>query len=141
MTTIFKTARLPYAAEKVKALVDDVERYAEFLPWCERVLVQSKTETEVHAEVAIGWQGLSKKFTTCNTTPEPNQIRMSLVSGPFEHLEGVWNFEPVGEECQVSLNLDFQLKSPLFQRMLEPVLSMVTEKIFKAFCDRAKVVC
>ena len=137
MTIIYKTTLIQQSLEKMMALVEDVEHYPEFLPGCEQVVIQEKTDCMMKVEVTAGWHGFVKKFTTCNTKPRPHEIHMVLVNGPFEHLQGVWSFESVDGACRVSMQLDFKFKNFVFQKMFEQRMNVVVEKVFQAFCNVA----
>ncbi|RMD80661.1 MAG: type II toxin-antitoxin system RatA family toxin, partial [Gammaproteobacteria bacterium] len=97
MTAVHREALVPYRCEEMFALVDDVEAYPSFLPWCRGAEVLSRDEDEVRARLEVARGSFQKAFTTCNRRRPPKMIEMRLVEGPFRHLQGFWRFEPVGE--------------------------------------------
>lgn len=141
MTTINKSALVSYSPEEMFKLVDDIEAYSEFLPWCGKATEISRNETNVEASVLISYSSLNKEFTTKNKNDAFNKIEMHLVNGPFKHLDGVWLFEPLGETaCKVSLNLDFEFSSKIIGVTLGPVFSKIANSIVDAFIKRADIV-
>ncbi len=93
MTTINKFALVPYTPAQMFALVDDIEAYPQFLPWCKRTRVLSRTEDEVRATIELSRGGVEKAFTTCNRNQKDKMIEMRLVEGPFKRLDGFWRFD------------------------------------------------
>jgi len=139
VTTINKSALVPYKAEVMFALVDDIETYADFLPWCESTSVFSRTEDEVRATIDISHAGLKKSFTTCNRNQKNKMIEMRLLEGPFRHLEGFWRFEELGDEgCKVSLDMEFEFSNKLIGLAFGPIFSQIVNSLVDAFCKRAK---
>lgn len=138
MTTINKSALVSYSPEKMFKLVDDIESYSEFLPWCGKATEISRDEKNVEASILISYSGLNKEFTTRNKNTTFDKIEMHLVNGPFKNLDGVWLFEPLGETaCKVSLNLDFEFSSKIIGLTLGPVFSKIANSIVDAFIKRA----
>lgn len=135
---INKSALVTYSARQMFDLVDDIESYAEFLPWCRSSAVLSRGDTEVTASLEISHSGFNKSFTTRNLTQATTQITMQLVEGPFKKLEGVWRFQQLGEEgCKVSLELDFEFKSKLVGLTFGPVFGQMAGSMVDAFTQRA----
>ena len=105
MTTINKSALVTYSPEEMFKLVDNIEAYSDFLPWCGKATEISRDENSVEASLFISHSGLNKEFTTQNKNTAYEKIEMHLVNGPFKKLDGVWLFEPLGETaCKISLN-------------------------------------
>ena len=114
MTSISKSALVSYSAEKLFGLVDDIDAYPEFLPWCHSAEVLSRTDDEVKARLDLVKGAVKKSFTTLNRLQNNKMIEMRLVEGPFHHLEGFWRFERLEEDsCKVSLDLDFEFSNKL----------------------------
>ena len=114
MTTINKSALVPYSAAEMFALVDDIDAYPEFLPGCRRTSVLSRSGDEVRATIELSKGGVEKAFTTCNRAQQNKMIEVRLIEGPFKHLNGFWRFDPLGEAgCKVSLDLEFEFASRL----------------------------
>lgn len=141
MTTISKSALVAYSPEQMFKLVDDIEAYSDFLPWCGNAKELSRDEKNVEASVLISHSGLNKEFTTRNTNTQFSQIEMHLVNGPFKNLDGVWLFEPLGDTaCKVSLNLEFEFSSKIIGLTLGPVFSKIANSLVDAFIKRAEIV-
>ncbi|CEG58131.1 Polyketide cyclase/dehydrase family protein [Legionella fallonii LLAP-10] len=121
-------------------LVNEVELYAEFLPYCFESKVHHRNVDEVQATLVIGAAGMSKSFTTRNLLQENKMIEIRLVDGPFSHLEGFWRFDEVAGGCQISFDLEFEFAGKIFSMLLGPVFDQVTDKMVDAFCDRALAV-
>jgi len=141
MTTISKSALVLYSPEQMFRLVDDIESYAEFLPWCGKATEISRDEKNVEASIFISYSGVNKEFTTQNKNTAFEKIEMRLVNGPFKNLDGVWLFEPLGENaCKVSLNLEFEFSSKIISVTLGPVFSLIANSLVDAFIKRADTV-
>ncbi|MGE0081028.1 MAG: type II toxin-antitoxin system RatA family toxin [Thiohalomonadaceae bacterium] len=141
MSVVQKSAIVPYSAHEMFALVDDVEAYPQFLPWCRGARVHTRTEDEVHATVEIAHGALHKSFSTRNRLQPGKMIEMRLVEGPFRRLEGFWRFDALGEKaCKVSLDLEFEFSSRIIGMALGPVFSQITSTFVDAFRRRAEQV-
>jgi ribosome-associated toxin RatA of RatAB toxin-antitoxin module len=138
MPNIHKSALVPYSTAQMFALVDDIDSYAQFLPWCRASQVLSRSEDEVRATLEIAHGSLRKSFTTCNRTQRDKMIEMRLEEGPFRHLEGFWRFDVLGEQAsKVSLDLDFEFSSKLVGLAMGPVFSQIANSLVDAFTKRA----
>ena len=138
MTHINKSALVPYSAEQMYNLVDNIPAYAEFLPWCQSAEETSRTDTEVVGSLFIAHSGLNKSFTTRNELDKPERITMNLVEGPFKHLQGVWSFTPLGDEgCKVTLDMDFEFSNKLLGLTFGKVFSHMANSLVDAFVQRA----
>ncbi len=138
MTIVKRSRVVPYTCEQMYKLVDDVERYGEFLPYFSGSTVHHRDEDEVQATLNITAAGMSKSFTTRNRLQINKMIEIRLVDGPFSHLEGFWRFDEVPEGCHLSFDLEFDFAGRMFSMLLGPVFEQVTNKMVDAFCDRAK---
>ncbi len=142
MKTVTKSVLLWYSPEEMYALVTDVERYPEFLPWCDRAAVLSQDEAGVTAEVGIAFSGIHQSFTTRNTHTAPSQVVMALVKGPFSNLDGQWTFLPVGDgserACKVQLSLRYGFDNAVLGRLVGPVFDKIAATLVDAFVKRAQ---
>lgn len=139
MTAIKKSAIVSYSAAQMFDLVDDVAAYPEFLPWCSRSVVLSRSDDEVRASLELSKGMLKKSFTTCNRIQKNKMIEIRLEEGPFHHLEGFWRFEALGDEaCKVSYDMEFELSGRLLSMTMGPMFSQVAESLVDSFCQRAK---
>ena len=141
MTTIHKSALVPYSAEQMYNLVDDIPAYPEFLPWCSGSKEINRCEDEVQASLDIAHSGVHKSFTTRNRLEINKTIEMQLVEGPFKHLNGVWRFEPLGDAgSKVMLDLEFEFSSKLLGMTFGPLFSKIASSLVDAFIQRAQKV-
>ena len=138
MTTVSRTALLPYSAAEVYSLVNDIGSYPQFLPWCKSATVLSRSDDEVRAALELSRGGINKSFTTCNRLQPNKTIEMRLVEGPFHHLDGFWRFDGLGERAsKVSLDLDFEFSSRLLGLTVGPVFNQIASTLVDSFCRRA----
>lgn len=119
-------------------LVHDIEAYPEFLPWCSQARVEEESETHQIATIAIAKSLKQSRFTTRNRLEPESAIHVSLVNGPFRHLEGTWRFADVGEAgCRADLEVDFAFASRLFGKLMGPAFTRVCNSLVSAFVRRA----
>jgi len=135
---ISRSALVIYSAEQMFRLVDDIESYPAFLPWCGSSTVLSRTDDEVTASIGVSHSGMNKSFTTRNVNQPYSRISMHLVEGPFNRLEGIWQFQQLGDDgCKVSLELDFEFKSKLVGLTFGPIFGQMAGTMVDAFTQRA----
>ena len=139
MTQISRNALVPYSVEEMYQLVDDIESYAEFLPWCRSTEVISRDPNEVHASIEIARGALHKSFTTLNRMQRNKIIEMRLVKGPFRHLEGYWRFDALKDNSasKISFDLEFEFESKLVAFAVGSVFNQIANSMVDAFCKRA----
>lgn len=140
MTVVKRARTVPYSCEQMYRLVNEVENYAEFLPYCTESKIHHRDEDEVQATLVIGAAGISKSFTTRNRLQANKMIEIRLVDGPFNHLEGFWRFDETESGCQIAFDLEFEFAGGFFSMILGPLFDQITDKMVDAFCDRAEVV-
>ncbi len=138
MPVVNKSALVPYTAAEMYALVDDIESYPRFLPWCRSAREWERSEDEVRASIELAKGAIRKTFTTHNRLQKDKMIEMRLVEGPFHHLEGFWRFEPLDDNaCKVTLDLEYEFSNPLLKMTIGPVFNQITNTLVDAFCARA----
>ena len=138
-THIQRSALLPYPAQALFDLVNDVASYPQFLPWCSASEVLEVSETHMRASLAVAKGGLSQRFVTVNTLVPGQMIRLSLAEGPFSQLHGHWEFKALGDTaCKISLDLTFDYAGPLVKATLGPLFNQAANTLVDAFCERAK---
>lgn len=141
MKTIHKSVLLWHSAPEMFALVTDIERYPQFLPWCDQGDVIETLPTGVVARVGIAFSGLRQSFTTRNTHETDRKLTMELVDGPFSQLDGVWQFTPLGDGSQNACKVDFQLSygfsSTALAALVGPVFDKIAGSMVDAFVKRA----
>lgn len=139
MREIHRSALVPYTAEEMFSLVNDVESYPDFLPWCRSAEIRELGENEVEAGLEFSRGGLHRRFSTHNRLEPGRAIRMTLASGPFRVLEGDWSFRSLGEEgCKVALDLRFEFASRLLEAVFAPVFAEMMNSLVDAFVARAR---
>jgi len=139
MATIQRKLQVPYSAAEMFRLVDDVASYQLFLPWCKESQELSRTEDEVRATLILSAKGLQKSFTTCNRLQKDKMIEISLINGPFRHLEGFWLFHHEGEKlCTIQFDLEFEFSSKFLGLAFSPVFHQVASTLIDAFAKRAE---
>jgi len=125
-------------------LVTAVERYPEFLPWCDRAQVLERSEAGMTAEVGIALGGIRQTFVTRNVHETGERVQMHLVKGPFSKLEGDWRFLPVGDgtqrACKVELQLNYGFSSAALAALVGPVFDRIAATMVDAFVKRAEQV-
>ena len=119
-------------------LVNHVEAYPEFLPWCKSSQVLSRDADEVRATLCVSKAGLEKSFTTCNRLQANKMIEIRLLDGPFKHLHGFWRFQTLDVgSSRVSLDLEFELTGSFMDNFFEPVFTQIANSFVQLFCKRA----
>lgn len=138
MPSIRQVRTLPYSAESMFDLVADVGRYSEFLPWVMATRIRSENETEMIADMLVGFKSLREKFTSRVEKRRPQEIRVHYVDGPLRDLDNRWLFRPLGEDrCEVEFFVDFTFRNPLFEKLAGQYFDRAFRKMVSAFEDRA----
>jgi ribosome-associated toxin RatA of RatAB toxin-antitoxin module len=120
-------------------LINDVETYPQFLPWCTHAKVHSRSEREIVATVGVKRGPLHGEFTTRNELEPDRRILMHLVSGPFRTLEGEWLLTPIGiDGCRAELSMRFAFKSSLSAMIFEQKFAETAASLVDAFVARAR---
>ncbi|HCT7987348.1 TPA: type II toxin-antitoxin system RatA family toxin [Serratia liquefaciens] len=141
MPQISRSALVPFSAEQMYQLVNDVHSYPDFLPGCTGSRVINSSNNEMTAAVDVAKAGISKTFTTRNTLLDNQSINMQLVDGPFRKLMGGWHFTPLSPEaCKVELHLDFEFTNKLIELAFGKVFKELAGNMVQAFTQRAKEV-
>ena len=141
MARVEKSVLVEYSAAQMFALVDAIERYPQFLPWCSGANIEHRDEHITRATLAIDYHRIRQSFTTENTRSEPHEIRIRLVRGPFRALEGSWRFIALGESaCKVELRLDYEFSGRLLEMVFGPVFHYIAGTLVEAFIARAQSV-
>jgi ribosome-associated toxin RatA of RatAB toxin-antitoxin module len=141
MAQISRSALVPYSAEQMYRLVNDVDAYPEFLPGCTGSRVLDNNGDQMTAAVDVSKAGISKTFTTRNTLISNQSILMQLVDGPFRKLTGGWHFTSLGDDaCKVELSLDFEFTNMLVEMAFGRIFKELANSMVQAFSQRAKEV-
>lgn len=138
MRKIHKSALVPYPAAEMFALVNDVRRYPDFLPWCRGAEVLEETPTLMRARLDLSRGSFRRSFTTRNRLDPGRGITMNLEDGPFKHLEGRWLFTDLGPDgSKVTLDMEFQFESTILDFVAGPVFQDIGNSLVDAFIKRA----
>lgn len=139
MALIERSVLVGYSAERMYALVDAVERYPEFLPWCGGTQVEHRNGEVTRASILIDYRGVRQSFKTENRTEPPTQIVIRLVSGPFRALDGTWCFRPLAEQaCRIDFRLHYEFSNRVLERLVGPVFHYIASSFVDAFLKRAE---
>lgn len=138
MTTITRSALVPYSDQQMFDLVADVDRYPEFLPWCGGSRVLEQAPGRQVASVTIAFKGIRQSFTTENTLEPPHRIVLALRDGPFSRLDGEWRFKALRPDaCRIDFVLDYEMRSGLLAKLLGPIFGQIAQTMVDAFVKRA----
>ena len=129
---------LPYTPEQLYALVADIERYPEFLPWCVGARIRERRDTVILADLIIGFSMFRERFTSRVTLNRPHRIDVVYTEGPFKYLNNHWIFERVPGGCRIDFFVDFEFKSRILQRVIEMLFHEAVRRMVAAFETRAQ---
>lgn len=139
MAEVSKTVIVPYTPAQMFALVDGVERYPEFLPWCTGARVLARDAHITRAALDVGFRGVKQRFSTENHNTPPGEIRMTLIDGPFRTLDGGWRFMDLdGRGCRIEFALKYEFASRLLAALVGPVFGHIANTMVEAFVKRAQ---
>jgi coenzyme Q-binding protein COQ10 len=138
MPTHAETRILPYTPEQLFALVADIERYPEFLPWCLGARIRERRADLIVADLVIGFRMFRERFTSRVTLVPPRRIDVAYAEGPFRYLNNHWAFAPVAGGCRVDFFVDFEFKSRVLQRVIEVLFGEAVRRMVGAFEKRAQ---
>ena len=138
MAHIAETRHLPWSPEQMFDLVADVRRYAEFLPWVVATRVRSDSETEMVADMLIGFNALRDKFTSRVIKTRPASIKVHYVDGPMRDLDNEWRFRSLEDGgCEVDFMVEFSFRNAMFERLAGQYFDRGFRKMVTAFEERA----
>lgn len=138
MPTHAETRTLPYTPDQMFLLVADVDKYPEFLPWCVGARVRTRTETELVADLTIGFGPFRESFTSRVTLERPHRCMVKYENGPFRYLNNQWTFEPDPRGCRVKFFVDFEFRSRILQAAIGVVFNEAVRRMVNAFLKRAQ---
>lgn len=138
-TLISRSALLPYPARALYDMVNDVESYPQFLPWCSATRLIESSETGLRAELTVSKAGLTQRFSTRNQMIPGERIELQLEEGPFKKLHGVWTFQALTDEAtKISLEMEFDYSGAIIRATLGPLFTHAANTMVDAFCQRAR---
>jgi len=139
MRCVRKSVLVPYAPAQMFELVDRVELYPQFLPWCGGTRVLAQAGDTKTARIDIDYHGVRAHFTTDNANHPPDSIVVTLKDGPFRHLHGEWRFKALGEHgCKVEFDLSYEFATNVLDMAIGPVFSHIANTFIDAFVKRAE---
>lgn len=138
MTTIHRSAIVPYSAHQMFDLVADIPAYPRFLPWCGGARVVSAQGDEVIAAIDIAYSGVHRTFSTRNLLQRDKMMEIRLLEGPFSYLQGFWQFKSLdAQSSKISLDLEFEVANRIVSLALTPVFSNIANQLVDRFHRRA----
>ncbi|VVT15413.1 type II toxin-antitoxin system RatA family toxin [Erythrobacter sp. EC-HK427] len=138
MPSIRDTKRLPYTAQQMFDLVADVDSYPQFLPWVVATRVRKDSDTEMTADMLVGFKALREKFTSKVVKDRPNTIHVHYIDGPLRDLDNNWTFRDVGDgACEIDFAVDFAFKNIMFETLAGQYVDRAFRKMVAAFEARA----
>ena len=139
MPEVNKSVLVGYPASRMFAIVDAVEKYPEFLPWCESTELIFRDARVMRATICINYRGIKQRFSTENAKNEPRLMQIRLIEGPFKTLDGYWRFTDLGGSgCKIEFNLQYEIASRLLDKMIGPVFGYIANSLVDAFVKRAQ---
>ena len=141
MAQVNKSVLLDYSAPQMFDLVDRIEDYPQFMPWCARTELKFRSTETTVGTLFIDFKAVKSHFTTSNQKTAPHAMDITLVDGPFRRLEGSWRFKALDEQaCKIEFSLNYEFSSRLFEKLIGPVFSHITGSFVDAFVKRARQV-
>lgn len=138
MAQVEKSVLVMHSCESMFQLVDAVEGYASFLPWCGGSEIIERSDSVTEATIHIRYHGIQQHFTTRNTKQYPSRMDITLVDGPFQHLTGHWHFIPLREDaCKIEFKLEYVFANSLIERIISPVFSHIANTFVDSFVKQA----
>ena len=141
MRSVTTSVLVMYTPAQMFELVDRVELYPQFLPWCGGTQVITQSADRKTARIDIDYHGVRAHFTTDNLNQPPESIVITLKDGPFRHLHGEWKFRALGQDgCKVEFALAYEFATSLLDKVIGPVFNHIANTFIEAFVRRADVV-
>ena len=141
MRKISRTALIPYSANQMYALVEDIVAYPEFLPWCTGSTLHSRDSDTIEASLELQRSGIRKSFRTRNSLRPGEAMDITLVGGPFRHLVGEWRFEQLGDDgSKVSLDLEFEFENRVTDAIFGRYFEDTCNSLIDSFTERAHAI-
>ncbi|MEA3390407.1 type II toxin-antitoxin system RatA family toxin [Sphingobium sp. CCH11-B1] len=135
-----ETRRLPYSPEQMFDLVANVGAYSEFLPWVSAIRIRSNSDTEMVADMIVGFKGIRETFTSRVVKQRPTHVRVDYVDGPLKHLHNEWGFRDDGQGgVLVDFEVEFEFKNRIFEMLAGQFFDKALRKMIGAFEERAAV--
>ena len=141
MKRITRSAIVEHSAADMYALVERIEAYPRFLPWCREARVRERAAGRTVATLAVGLKGMRYAFTTENENREPQAIDLRLLEGPFRHFAAHWRFGALGERAaRIEFSMEYEFAGAVVSRALGPLFEAIADSMVDAFKRRADAV-
>ena len=141
MRSVHKSVLVPYSAQRMFGLVERIEDYPKFLPWCGRTQILQRAGDQTLARIDIDYHGVRAHFTTANRNQAPERIVVELRDGPFRRLDGVWQFRALEESaCKVEFDLNYEFATGMLEKLIGPVFGRIADNFIDAFVKRAAAI-
>ena len=138
MHNIHKSAIVLHSSKKMFQLVDSVENYPRFLPWCGSTQIIERDNSKTIASIEINYKGIRQTFTTENTKKQNKEMMIKLIDGPFKSLSGQWIFKNLdNDSCQIELKLEYQFSNIILEKLISPVFNMIANTFIDEFIKEA----
>ena len=138
MHNIHKSAIVLHPAQKMFQLVDSVENYPQFLPWCGSTQIIERDNNKTIASIEINYKGIRQTFTTENTKKQNQEMIIKLIDGPFKSLSGEWMFKNLDKDsCQIELKLEYEFSNVILEKLISPVFNMIANTFIDEFIKEA----
>ncbi|NCV38811.1 MAG: type II toxin-antitoxin system RatA family toxin [Betaproteobacteria bacterium] len=138
MHNIHKSAIVLHSSKKMFQLVDSVENYPRFLPWCGSTQILERDNSKTIASIEINYKGIRQTFTTENTKKQNKEMMIKLIDGPFQSLSGQWIFKNLdNDSCQIELKLEYQFSNIILEKLISPVFNMIANTFIDEFIKEA----
>lgn len=140
MKRVARSAIVEHSVAVLYTLIEDIESYPSFLPWCREATVRSREEGRTVATISVGLRGIRQTFTTENRNVPNASIDMRLVEGPFKRFAALWRLTPLGAHAaRVEFSMEYEFASRILARVLEPLFSHIADTMVDAFVRQADV--
>jgi coenzyme Q-binding protein COQ10 len=140
MATHAERRALPYTPDQMYALVVDIERYPEFLPWCRAARITRRDGDVLYADLVIGFRMFRERFSSKVSLNPPHGIHVDYIKGPMRHLNNHWRFEPREDGCLIDFHVDFELRSAILDRAIGLLFHEAARRMVSAFEMRARAI-
>ena len=138
MHNIHKSAIVLHSSKKMFQLVDSVENYPRFLPWCGSTQILERDNSKTIASIEINYKGIRQTFTTENTKKQNKEMMIKLIDGPFQSLSGQWIFKNLdNNSCQIELKLEYQFSNIILEKLISSVFNMIANTFIDEFIKEA----
>tara|TARA_B100000035_G_scaffold301329_1_gene297815 strand:+ start:7058 stop:7492 length:435 start_codon:yes stop_codon:yes gene_type:complete len=138
MHNIHKSAIVLHPAQKMFQLVDSIENYPQFLPWCGSTQIIERDNNKTIASIEINYKGIRQTFTTENTKKQNQEMMIKLIDGPFKSLSGEWIFKNLDKDsCQIELKLKYEFSNVILEKLISPVFNMIANTFIDEFIKEA----